>query len=88
MIQFENISGVIIFQQSHCQLRQHFYRPTDGSGRRHAAGQFPETAIKYQIAIVLAIFTALTISVTLSIFFTSRKAFDAYGILKADLFGE
>ncbi len=51
-------------------------------------GASPETAIKYQIAIVLAIFTALTISVTLSIFFTSRKAFDAYGILKADLFGD
>ncbi len=49
-------------------------------------GSDPETAIKYQIAIVLAIFTALTVSVALSIYFTSRKAFDAYGILKADLF--
>jgi len=49
-------------------------------------GADPETAIKYQIAIVLAIFTALTISVALSIYFTSRQAFDEYGILKGSLF--
>ncbi len=49
-------------------------------------GANPETAIKYQIAIVLAIFTALTISVALSLIWTSSRAFDEYGILKADLF--
>ncbi len=49
-------------------------------------GADPETAIKYQLAIVLAIFTALTISVALSIYFTSNRAFDEYGILKASLF--
>ena len=49
-------------------------------------GASPETAIKYQIAIVLAIFAALTISVSLSIYFSSRRAFDDYGILKGGLF--
>ncbi len=49
-------------------------------------GANPETAIKYQIAIVLAIFTAVTLSVALSVYFTSRRAFDSYGILKRDLF--
>lgn len=49
-------------------------------------GASPETAIKYQIAIVLAILTAVTISVALSIYFTSRKAFNAYGVLRNDFF--
>lgn len=49
-------------------------------------GANPETAIKYQIAIVLAIFTAITISVALSLFFTARLAFNPYGILKENLF--
>jgi putative ABC transport system permease protein len=49
-------------------------------------GANPETAIKYQIAIVLAIFTAVTLSVSLSVFFTSRKAFTPYGILKSGFF--
>jgi putative ABC transport system permease protein len=49
-------------------------------------GASPETAIKYQIAIMLAIFTAVTISVSLSIYFTSRKAFNAYGVLREDFF--
>lgn len=49
-------------------------------------GANPETAIMYQIAIVLAIFTAITISVGLSIYFTARRAFDPYGVLKEKLF--
>jgi putative ABC transport system permease protein len=49
-------------------------------------GANPETAIKYQIAIILAIFIAVTLSVSLSVYFTSRHAFNAYGILKEDLF--
>ena len=49
-------------------------------------GASPETAIKYQIAIVLAIFTAITVSVSLSIFMTSRKAFNPYGVLRNDYF--
>jgi len=49
-------------------------------------GASPDTAIKYQIAIMLAIFTAVAASVSLSLFFTSRKGFDAYGVLKEELF--
>lgn len=49
-------------------------------------GADPQTAIKYQIAIILAIFTAISISVSLSVYFTSRKAFDPYGMLRRDLF--
>ncbi|MFP4064295.1 MAG: ABC transporter permease [Bacteroidales bacterium] len=49
-------------------------------------GADPQTAIKYQIAIVLAIFASLTISVGLSIYFSSGRAFDDYGILKPGLF--
>lgn len=49
-------------------------------------GANPETAIKYQIAIVLAIFTAITLSVALSLFFSARRAFNPYGILKETLF--
>ncbi len=49
-------------------------------------GASPETAIKYQIAIVIAIFTAITISVALSIYFTSRRAFNDYGVLRDDFF--
>ncbi len=49
-------------------------------------GADPQTAIRYQIVIVLAIFTAVTVSVALSVYFTSRRAFNEYGILKQDLF--
>ena len=49
-------------------------------------GADPQTAIKYQIAIVVAIFTAISISVSLSVYFTSRKAFDDYGMLRKDFF--
>jgi len=49
-------------------------------------GANPETAIKYQIAIVLAIFTAVTISVALAVYFTARRAFNAWGIIREDLF--
>ncbi len=49
-------------------------------------GANPETAIKYQIAIVLAIFTAITISVFLAVWFTAKRAFDPYGMLKENLF--
>ncbi|MFW5707006.1 MAG: ABC transporter permease [Bacteroidota bacterium] len=51
-------------------------------------GADPQTAIKYQIAIMLAIFTAMTISVALSLFFTARRAFNAWGILREDIFSK
>ena len=47
-------------------------------------GASPETAIKYQVA--LAIFAAVAMSVSLSLYFTSRKGFDAYGVMKPGLF--
>ncbi|MFO7997970.1 MAG: ABC transporter permease [Bacteroidales bacterium] len=49
-------------------------------------GASPDTAIKYQIAIMLAIFTAVTLSVSLAIYLTSRKSFDGYGVLKEEVF--
>lgn len=49
-------------------------------------GASPDTAIKYQIAIMLAIFTSVTLSISLSLFFTARKGFDEYGVLKEELF--
>lgn len=49
-------------------------------------GAAPNTAIKYQVAIMLAIFTAVTLSVSLSLILSSRKSFDDYGNLKEDVF--
>ncbi|MBL6445020.1 ABC transporter permease [Fulvivirga sp. 29W222] len=49
-------------------------------------GEEPETAIKYQIAIMLAVFVATTLSVSLTIFITYRQGFDSYGVLKKDIF--
>lgn len=49
-------------------------------------GASPETAIKYQIAIVIAIFVSVAISVTLSIFFSINKSFNAFGVMQKDVF--
>lgn len=49
-------------------------------------GEDPATAIKYQIAIMLAVFVATTLSVSLTIFITYRRGFDSYGILKKTIF--
>ena len=49
-------------------------------------GASPLTAIKYQIAIMIAIFTILGIAVTLTILFTIRSCFDDYGVMKKTLF--
>lgn len=49
-------------------------------------GEDPTTAIKYQIAIMLAVFVATTLSVALTIFITFRQSFDDFGILKRDIF--
>jgi putative ABC transport system permease protein len=49
-------------------------------------GNDPLTAIGYQIAIMLSIFTGTSITVILAILFSARSAFDAYGVLKADIF--
>ena len=45
-------------------------------------GAIPLTAIKYQIAIMLAIFISRYFSAILSIFFTSGIAFDDFDMLK------
>ncbi|MFO7821440.1 MAG: ABC transporter permease [Lentisphaeria bacterium] len=44
-------------------------------------GTAPVLAIKYQIAIMLAIFSCTTIAVGVSIILTARTAFDDYGML-------
>ena len=49
-------------------------------------GTDPATAIKYQIAIMLCIFSGTAVTVFLAVQFTLRRSFDAYGILRKDIF--
>jgi putative ABC transport system permease protein len=49
-------------------------------------GVSPVLAIKYQIAIMIAIFTATTIAVNVTIVLTMRTCFDAYGMLRGKIF--
>ncbi len=49
-------------------------------------GSNPMTAIKYQIAIMLAIFSGTAITVMFAIYLTLGNSFTEYGILKKDLF--
>lgn len=49
-------------------------------------GASPMVAIKYQIAIMTAIFSSAAISAILAIFFSLGISFDEYGILKAIIF--
>ncbi|HHS13389.1 MAG TPA: ABC transporter permease [bacterium] len=49
-------------------------------------GATPLTAIKYQIAIMVAIFVILSIAVTLTILLTLRVSFDEYGVMRTNLF--
>ncbi len=49
-------------------------------------GSSPMTAIKYQIAIMLAIFCATVISAFANILFSQRAAFTPYGLLDPDIF--
>lgn len=48
-------------------------------------GSVPMTAIKYQIAIMVAIFVAATVSVSLNLLLTLNKFFDNRGNFKEDL---
>jgi putative ABC transport system permease protein len=50
------------------------------------SGESPILAIKYQMAIVIAIFTCVVLTVSLTILFTVRISFDEYGVLKRDVF--
>ena len=49
-------------------------------------GSLPTTAIKYQILIAVAIFSAGTLNLALSIIFSNRFVFDKYGRLNRDIF--
>jgi putative ABC transport system permease protein len=49
-------------------------------------GVSPVLAIKYQIAIMIAIFTATTITVNLTILLTVRTCFDGYGMVRKRIF--
>ncbi|MFT5467753.1 MAG: putative ABC transport system permease protein [Verrucomicrobiales bacterium] len=49
-------------------------------------GSNPMTAIKYQIAIMLAIFSTQVLGMTLSIIFSCRIAFNEYGVLRREIF--
>lgn len=48
-------------------------------------GSSPAIAIKYQIMIMLAIFAGCTINLSLSIIFSNRFAFDAFGNFKREV---
>lgn len=49
-------------------------------------GLDPMTAIRYQIAIMIAIFTGTGITILLGVLSTRRVAFDDFGMLKRDIF--
>ncbi|MDP7423016.1 MAG: iron export ABC transporter permease subunit FetB [bacterium] len=49
-------------------------------------GAEPMTAIKYQIAIMIAILTGTSITVVAGIFMSVRSSFNAYGLLDHDIF--
>ncbi len=49
-------------------------------------GSFPLTAIKYQIAIMICIFSAMVIASVLNLLFSVGKAFDDYGMLRQEVF--
>ena len=49
-------------------------------------GADPMTAIKYQIAIMIAIFTGTSITVYLAIGLTARIGFNSYGMLDRGIF--
>lgn len=50
------------------------------------AGADPLTAIKYQIAIMIAIFSGTAVTVYLAIWLTLRSSFNAYGVLDRGIF--
>ena len=50
------------------------------------AGVDPLTAISYQIAIMIAIFSGTTLTVFLALRLTLRRSFNSYGLLDPDVF--
>lgn len=51
-------------------------------------GASPIVAIKYQIAIMIAIYASTLLSATLSILTSFRTAFDEYGLVNKELYGK
>lgn len=51
-------------------------------------GSVPTTAVKYQIAIMLTIFTSMSLSTFLSILFTLKSSFNGYSMLNHSIFKE
>ncbi len=49
-------------------------------------GSFPLTAIKYQLAIMIAIFVGMAISVVINLQLSFRKAFNRFLLLREDVF--
>lgn len=49
-------------------------------------GSVPLTAIKYQIAIMIAIFSTMSISIFLVIFFLKKVSFNKFDVLKRNIF--
>lgn len=49
-------------------------------------GADPRVAVMYQIAIMIAIFTAMTLTILLAILLCRKAAFNDYGILNRDIF--
>jgi putative ABC transport system permease protein len=49
-------------------------------------GSPPIVAIKYQIAIMLAIFTAIAIATSLNLLFSLKIGFNEYDMLRKDMF--
>jgi putative ABC transport system permease protein len=51
-------------------------------------GSFPAVAIKYQLAIMIAIFSAIGITSVINLLFSVRVSFNEYLILKKDVFAK
>ena len=49
-------------------------------------GSTPDTAIRYQLAIMIAIFVCISLSVVLTILFSVRRSFDGFGNLRESIF--
>jgi len=49
-------------------------------------GSMPVMAIKYQIAIVISIFSAMILASGLNLLFSMKIAFDDFGMLRGDIF--
>lgn len=49
-------------------------------------GSSPTTALRYQIAIMIAIYVAASLSVLLSLWLSQKKCFTQFGVLKEEIF--